>query len=338
MSDALLCEDQHLKRDVIIKTLSPGTDQRRIMDELAALQAIRSKHVVQVYDVIRDRTGAVLAIVEEYLPGDDLTAIAPPTDENTFLSLLYQIAEGIRDIHDQKIIHRDIKRQNMKFDAEECLKIFDFGLARDEKFGATTMGEVGTPGYMAPELYEATAGGHVHFTMAIDTFAFGATAVALALGKLPGDMRRNPPKLPCHGADFTRLSFVPKEIALSLNACLDPRPSLRPTMRDVADLIGRHLLRDQHRALLVSGGSTFFLNRTNRTVQLSVRGQGSLKIYYDGLSFVVSEITGHVSINNMEAVDGQILPGSCVIVLGSAALAAQRTYITVDVSHPEVGI
>jgi eukaryotic-like serine/threonine-protein kinase len=75
MSDTIVCTDLHLERTVIVKTLKPGADSKRILDELAALQAIRSKHVVQIYDVIRDSKGNIEAIVEEYLPGNDLTSV-----------------------------------------------------------------------------------------------------------------------------------------------------------------------------------------------------------------------------------------------------------------------
>ena len=48
MSDTMLCFDSHLRRQVVFKTLKPGTSQKRILDELAALSAIRSDHVVQL--------------------------------------------------------------------------------------------------------------------------------------------------------------------------------------------------------------------------------------------------------------------------------------------------
>src|SRR2546421_4565263 len=61
-------------------------------------------------------------------------------------------------------------------------------------------------------------------------------------------------------------------------------------------------------------------NSTYRPVQIleasSVLGQGSLTITYDGLRFVISNVSGDVAINNMPMSNGDVLPGSCVIVLG----------------------
>jgi serine/threonine-protein kinase len=337
MSETIVCHDTHLEREVVIKSLKPGADSKRILDELAALQAIRSKHVVQIYDVIRDPKGNVVAIVEEYLPGDDLTSISIPKTSAEFLRLAYPIAEGIADIHAHKRVHRDIKRQNMKFDAEGCLKIFDFGLARDTTAEVSTMGEIGTPGYMAPELFAATEGAKVSFDSAVDTYAFGATLLAIALGSLPAAMKKTPPTLPCPDADFAALTIgIPGPIAAILNQCLEEHATARPAMASVTELIGRFLLHNRHRALLVSGANTHVLDVANPTAQLSVQGYGALKISYDGFQFVVSNVSGDVAINNIPTTNGFALPGSCVIVLGSQV--GRRTFVTVDVSHPEVSL
>jgi serine/threonine protein kinase len=192
MSDAIVCDDGHLERKVVVKILKAGVDSSRLLDEIAALQLIGSKHVVQIFDVIRDGTGAITGIVQEYISGGDLTKISPTSSSEEFLKILYPIAEGINDIHAHGIIHRDIKRQNMKYDAEGCLKIFDFGLSRDER-NAKTIGEKGTPGYMAPELFEPSGGHTVTFTPAIDVFAFAATALAIVLGRTTARFEEDSP-------------------------------------------------------------------------------------------------------------------------------------------------
>jgi len=133
MSHATVCKDKHLDRDVLVKELQSGVDQRRIVDEVAALTSIRSKHVVQIYDVIKDRRGAIVGLVEEYIPGPDLYSLIPVTDTEGYLRIAYAISCGISDIHASGRVHRDIKPNNVKFDREGCLKIFDFGLARAER-------------------------------------------------------------------------------------------------------------------------------------------------------------------------------------------------------------
>jgi hypothetical protein len=88
----------------------------------------------------------------------------------------------------------------------------------------------------------------------------------------------------------------------------------------------------------VSGGKTYLLDNNSPVVQLAVRNQGSLTVTYDGLRFIASNVSGDVAINNMVVSNGDELPGSCVIVLGSSNLGARRTMITVDLSHPEVAL
>jgi serine/threonine protein kinase len=338
MSTAILCQDQHLDRAVLIKSLSPGIDKRRLLDEIAALQVIRSKHVVQIYDVVLDKSGDIVAIVEEYLPGKDLTTVGQPKTEDEFLKLAYPIAEGVADIHRHGRVHRDIKRQNMKFDAEGCLKIFDFGLARDSTT-SSTVGSIGTPGYMAPELYKPNAKGLVHFTEAVDTFAFGATCLAILLGKLPPAIRQTPPSLPSKAVTFNQPNLtLSNDVIKLLDATLNPDPAKRPTMHEAKRLLGLHLLRDQHRALIAFQGKTYVLDKRNRAVQLTVKDQGSVTISYDGLRFGVGAVKDDVAINNIPASSISELPGSCVIVLGASILGARRTMITVDVSHPEVAL
>lgn len=141
--DVLFCEDIHLQRKVAIKFLQDPADIRRLLDELRALLLMRSKHVVQVLDIIPSSTG-VVGIVEEFIDGDDLwNSPLPRTSPDQYLKTLWQIAHGIADIHSADVIHRDIKPNNMKFDAEGIVKIFDFGLARDEGPTAETNGFIG---------------------------------------------------------------------------------------------------------------------------------------------------------------------------------------------------
>jgi eukaryotic-like serine/threonine-protein kinase len=243
MSTAVVCHDQHLDRLVLIKSLAPGIDSRRLLDEIQALQIIRSKHVVQIYDLIWNGAGEIIGIVEEYLPGKDLTSVGLPSKELEFLRLVFPIAEGIADIHAHGRVHRDIKRQNMKFDAENCLKIFDFGLARDSA-SSSTVGSVGTPGYMAPELFKPDARGLVHFTPAVDTFAFGATCFAVLLGKLPSAILQCPPRLPSPTVSFSVNKIgLSSDVISVLDTCLSVDPWIRPPMSQVKGTLGLHFVK-----------------------------------------------------------------------------------------------
>jgi eukaryotic-like serine/threonine-protein kinase len=339
MSDTVVCQDKHLNRPVVIKSLKAGVDPKRLIDELAALSAIRSKHVVQVYDVIRAQDGTVMAVVEEYLDGPEIEGQPAPKDSHDAISLVYPIACGISDIHAHGRVHRDIKPGNMKRDSEGCLKIFDFGLAKINVLGGGTENLYFSAGFTPPEAFSKNAKGQHVFTNGLDVFAFGATALSLLnAGKLPAGFFDVPPTLGGAGSDFAKLpQNLPKPVAAALNACLSADPSARPSMQDVQELLGRHLLFDKHRASLVLNGQELFLHSGNRNAKFSFGANITLSISYDGLAFRVTGVSGPVYINNMPVSVGFELPGACVIVLGGTyAPGASRGVITVSVSHPEV--
>lgn len=78
----------------------------------------------------------------------------PSESHSEKLKKLWQIACGLSDIHSAKIIHRDIKPNNIRVDENKIVKILDFGLARSSGTEAFTHSVIGTLGYMAPELWK----------------------------------------------------------------------------------------------------------------------------------------------------------------------------------------
>lgn len=325
------CRDTILERNVAIKILPNGQEQRRIHDELKALLKMRSKHVVQIYDLFFIEND--LAIVQEFIDGEDLFDIPKPDAVIDYLKLIWQIAAGLSDIHENKVIHRDIKPNNMKVDGEGILKIFDFGLARDEGPEASTIGFVGTPGFAAPELYTYTS----KFTSAVDTYAFGMTALFLGLGLIPPELSKKPPILNSSDKYFDSIPYqLPSETLDALKKCLDPIPENRPSMSYIKNIIEKSLLKDQHKALVVYNGKASYLDKSRRLVTLNLPNVGGIDILYDGYDFIVKNIHGDVYVNNMSVSVGYKLPGACVVTLGAPELQNLRKYITFDLSHPEI--
>lgn len=127
MGDIIECIDVRLDRKVIIKKLKDGEEERRIIDEQQALIHLRSKHVVQLFDVVsvNDGGGAKTGLVLEYIEGENLDWNGFVQDFN-FIKTLWQIAFGLTEIHSAGIIHRDIKPNNIRVDTEGVVKIIDF--------------------------------------------------------------------------------------------------------------------------------------------------------------------------------------------------------------------
>lgn len=121
-----------------------------------------------------------------------------------------------------------------------------------------------------------------------------------------------------------------------LDACLTAEAEDRPDMQEVRDVLARHLLFGKHQALVVYANRPTYLNTSKPSVNLKVDGIGQVGIHYNGLEFLVQSMAGEIFINNQQLAAGVALPGSCVIAFGAPERGSGRTYVTVDVSHPEV--
>lgn len=331
MGDVHIYQDQNLHREVAIKIVQDRELAARLLDEVRAFKRVSSKHVVEIYDIMRDK--GELAIIEEYLPGQELTSPGKGFDKDTFLHTFFQIASGLDEIHASGLIHRDIKPGNMKFDDEGIIKIFDFGLAREFGVDATTRGFRGTPGFAAPELYQYDT---VAFTPAIDVYAFGVTCLYYCLGNLPGEIRglrtRSSRLIPFSGALG---EVLPKELLHLLDKTLEFFPSDRPAIREVKELFERHILNNKHKALMILDGNSHYLDHMRPSVTVSAGSKGKISIHYDGLYFKVVNFENDILVNNTPVVVGMIMPGACVVSFGSP-IGKDRKHMTFDVSHPGV--
>jgi serine/threonine-protein kinase len=246
------------------------------------------------------------------------------------LRIVHQISCGIADIHDAGVVHRDIKPNNVKFDSEGRLKIFDFNLARLGHV-AQTQGFRGTPGFAAPEQYSQET---VSVPQSADVYALAAMIAYLCdRGTLPEPLCRIPPVPSDWPGAFQNVALLcqaPQVLTDVLNAALAYDPDARPTASAVRDVARDCICRDQHRALICIRGNreSYTLDKDNRAVRLS-HGGAEIVIKYDGLAFIVAALNGGSTVNRIRPAIGDRLPSSCVIDL-------DRKFITFDVSHPEV--
>lgn len=334
MGEVYLFKDTNLDRTVAIKYIRDVNDMHRLMDEISALQRLRSRYVVQIYDIVMGDERGEIGIVQEFIPGNDLARHNMSSGAQETLKTMYQVASGLSDIHAQGIIHRDLKPNNLKLDSEGILKIFDFGLARPVDGKAHTFGFKGTFGFAAPELL---TGGTTFFTQAVDVYALGAIAWWLSDGDLPAALKENPPQssnpVPSIG---TAKITLPSEVVSIIDKCLSVNPTSRPTASDVCRCLAKHLLHGKHRGLATFNGTTHSLSKVGQHIDLNSKTLGGLRIKYDGFEFICENVTGSVFVNAKPLVNRSKLPGSCVITLGGPEKGRDRIYVTFDISHPEV--
>ena len=160
MSTVYLAQDEVLDRPVAVKLLhreiSEEADQlERFRREARAAARLSHPNLVGVIDAGEDEGRPY--IVFEYVPGETLKqriqqpAARCPVDEAVAYGI--EIGRGLIAAHGRKLVHRDVKPQNVLIDPDGRAKVTDFGIARSlESSGLTATGRVlGTTDYVSPE-------------------------------------------------------------------------------------------------------------------------------------------------------------------------------------------
>ncbi|HWN69616.1 MAG TPA: serine/threonine-protein kinase, partial [Haliangium sp.] len=134
MGAVYLAWDERLERRVALKRLHAGSEivaERRERSRREAKIAARLNHsaIIQIYDVVRVDDDDW--IVMEYVEGEDLRRRiqAGPPGVPEALAMALEIARGMAEAHDQGVIHRDLKCENVLLTRAGHVKITDFGIA-----------------------------------------------------------------------------------------------------------------------------------------------------------------------------------------------------------------
>jgi eukaryotic-like serine/threonine-protein kinase len=325
--------DKFLDREIAYKTLKNVKDSQQLVNEVLKLSNLRSKHVVNIFDVVKNTNGTLAGMIIEYVPGEDLVNYHTQAfDTNDYMRLTLQMARGISDLHAAKIVHRDIKLQNIKRSSEGIVKIFDFGIA-GEKDVDITFASRATQIYASPELYKPP----ILVVSTIDVYAFGICCWLMLTKTLPKVLYESPPQRTAKVTTITSIQpKLPSAVARMIDACLDVDPRSRPQMMDVSIAIETELLRGKHRATLFDRPTFFEINVKNPEASISGGRIGAVSIAYDGISFRFKNVTGEVFYNGLPANNGDVLPLGCVIIIGRPERGADRRFVEFSVSHPEL--
>jgi eukaryotic-like serine/threonine-protein kinase len=328
--------DTYLDRTVLFKSMQDHKNNAQLINEVQTLSKARSRHVVEIYDVIYDERGNVAGIIIELLKGRDYLTFHNEAQASPalFIRALYQIGTAIADLHKVGIIHRDIKLDNLKESQAGVLKLFDFGISIDGP-DYRTQSNRGTLVYAAPELYVPQA----VITKEMDIYALGVCAWALATQTWPTVLLERPPQTSkkCQSIEGAMPKLLSAELVELIDSCLSPDPSDRPDAASISEVLGRHLVRGQHRGIFVQGAAAVFeLSSAKPNVKIKIGVLGAIKVTYDQIVFRIDEVEGAVFVNNDPAVVGMVLHNSCVITFGLPTLGASRQWVTFSSSHPEV--
>ncbi len=159
MATVYLAQDTRLDRDVALKIMhghlaEDAAFKKRFDQEARQSARLAHPHVVNVFDQGQD--AGVAYLVMEYLPGitlrDLLKTKGALLPEQTF-EIAEAVLSGLAAAHQQGIVHRDMKPENILLADDGRIKLGDFGLARAASANTTTgQALLGTIAYLAPEL------------------------------------------------------------------------------------------------------------------------------------------------------------------------------------------
>ena len=188
MGEVWRATDEVLGRTVAVKLVLPALLDdaeflRRFLAEARAMASVRHPAVVAIHDFGEANGRAYL--VMEYVPSEPLSRVlgrAGRLGVATTLELVAQAAEALQAVHDQGIVHRDVKPANLLLRPDGTVVLTDFGIAATPgRTALTGPGAVlGTPSYLAPEQVLGAPA-----TPRTDVYALGLVAYECLAGRRP---------------------------------------------------------------------------------------------------------------------------------------------------------
>ncbi|GLT77347.1 hypothetical protein SLA2020_489440 [Shorea laevis] len=253
-------------QDVAVKLLDWGEEGHRSEAEIASLRAAFTQEVgvwhkldhpnvtkfigatmgtselnIQTENGHVSTPSNVCCVVVEYCHGGALKSYLIKNRRRKLafrvvIQLALDLARGLSYLHSQKIVHRDVKTENMLLDKTRTVKIADFGVARLEASNPNDMtGETGTLGYMAPEVLNGNP-----YNRKCDVYSFGICLWEIYCCDMPypdlsfsemtsAVVRQNlRPEIP---------RCCPSSLANVMKRCWDANPEKRPEMDEVVSML-----------------------------------------------------------------------------------------------------
>jgi len=233
MSDVYKARCHKLNRLVAIKVLkeefsSDAGFVSKFKMEAQAAAGLSHPNIVNIYDVVDE--GSLHFIVMELIEGITLKSYIMKKgvlEIKEAVGIAIQVAQGIAAAHEQNIIHRDIKPQNMIISRDGKVKVADFGIARAATSQTMTVSAMGSVHYISPE--QARGG---YSDTRSDIYSLGVTLYEMVTGRVPFEGDNTVTVALAHLEEpITRPSIYNPKVPISLEniilKCTEKKPERR---------------------------------------------------------------------------------------------------------------
>ncbi|XP_059482421.1 serine/threonine-protein kinase SIK3-like isoform X2 [Neocloeon triangulifer] len=169
---------------IIDKTKLDEENLKKIFREIQIMSKLRHPHIIRLYQVME--TEKMIYLVTEFASGGEIFdflvnhgKMAEPEARRIF----HQIVAAVHYLHENHVVHRDLKAENLLLDLRNDIKLADFGFSNHFHPGQMLTTWCGSPPYAAPELFE----GKQYDGPKADIWSLGVVLYVLVCGALPFD-------------------------------------------------------------------------------------------------------------------------------------------------------
>ena len=229
-----LAEHIHLKIKVAIKLLQnvqlPSNEEEKFRNEARIIANFDHQNIIRVIDYDIEESTNTPYLVMDYAPNGNVRTRYPREkilEPLHILSYVIQVANALQYTHDRKVIHRDVKPENMLLNKQNHIWLSDFGIAvvYETTSSPNTGDTLGTPAYMAPEQF------HGKSIPASDQYSLGVVVYEWLCGTLPfhgsiGELMHQHEHMPPPPMREI-VSFLPSSIEEVVQKALSKKPDKR---------------------------------------------------------------------------------------------------------------
>ena len=278
-------------KQIPLEDLSPS-EKEEVKTEAKLLSQIKSDFVVKYYESFEENN--FLNIVMEYCELGDLEHLLKqrnniPLNDNFIWKLFIQIVIGLADLHNMKILHRDLKTSNIFLTKNYDVKIGDLGVAKKLSNNDFTKTVIGTPYYLSPEICKEKP-----YNEKSDIWALGCILYELCTFKHPFDstnqaalinkiLKENPKQIP-YTFDYYFNEIIKKLLQKNMNK----RPSCKLILK------GQYVMNKAKELKLYSKYQKLIEYSHNNSL---VRNKSNLKVGIEE-NYIHNEKTRYFTINN----------------------------------------